>query len=164
MMRAVILAALMAAPAAGQTVVGGPDTTTAAMSVARDAADLRFCIETNIYRTGQPELCTGTIATACRDTPLTCNSREAMAWEHLVQEAAAQMRRMIAEGSTAFSIPPQGPEAVALFDASQAAWALARNTDCDLEAKVWTDPNTPLRCRAAHDAFRAIALKKRMVP
>lgn len=155
---------MLATPAMGQTVIGGPDTSTAAMEIARDAADLKSCVIATLYSTRQPELCTGTIASACRADPVTCNTREAAAWARLVEDSAAEMRQMIAEGSTAFSIPPQGAEAVALFDASQAAYLAARDTDCALEAMVWRDANTTLRCRVRHDAGRAIALITRMSP
>jgi hypothetical protein len=156
-------AMLVAVPAAAQ-MVGGPETTTAAMQAARDVSDLRFCIASNLYGTRHPELCIGSIATACRADPVACNTREAAAWARLVGEASAEMRLMVVEGSVAFSLAPAGPEAVAMYDASQSAFVAARDTDCAVEAMVWGDADFTLRCRVRHDAGRAISLITRMSP
>jgi hypothetical protein len=160
----VLCAVMLAAPATGQTVIGGPETTTAAMQAARDVSDLKSCIASNLYGTRQPELCIGSIATACRADPVACNTREAVAWARLVDEASAEMRVMVAEGREAFSLAPAGPEAVAMYDASQAAFVAARETDCAVEDMVWGDADFTLRCRVRHDAGRAIALITRMSP
>ena len=168
MIRGTLAAALLAWSFVGPVeaqVVGGPETSAAAAEAAQDAFLLGSCIGAQLSFQGrEPESCIGSVEDDCLRgapagaSPAACARREASAWVAVASDQAFRMRGTLPDDA-----------ARAALEAAEAAMIAAREADCAALALFlarWPDMAEVEvhRCRARHDAFRAILHASRMVP